>query len=142
MGRLRSKVDLDRVGLGRWSSPVVSTEVEGRLRSGRVDGRPRSGRPRSIAGRRGSAVFFGRVDVILVDLWSTHAGSSAYYSPFLEKLRLKLIFHFSTKITNKTPTLNLIILSWVNSKNYDLGSFNKTNFRIPFFSYLPWLRDG
>ena len=50
------------------------------------------------------------------------------------------MFHFSTKITNKTPTLNLIFSRWMNSKKSNLGSFNSTKFRIqsnilPYFYF-------
>ena len=56
LGRLGSKVNLGQVGSCR-----VGSMVESMVWSGRVDGRQWSGRPRSKAGRRGSAVFFGWV---------------------------------------------------------------------------------
>ena len=72
-GGFWSKVDLGRVELGRLLGQVVSIVQQGRVRSNKVNGRELSGRPRSIASRRGWAVFFGRFGLTL--FWPTNSQS-------------------------------------------------------------------
>ena len=89
-GRVGSKVDLCRVDgrqwSGRLSGRVDCLARSSRVGSNKVDGRQWLGRPRSaivgstmVAGRRGSAVFFGRVGL----------GRLNFGQPFVDPSRFK-----------------------------------------------------